>query len=283
MIPNRLLWFAGGMAFATLLWLLAHRNRTDPAPALAAEIAQGSSAGQKSAPSLAATQKEPAIGSAIPAPSVSKNLNWGDAIKNLTPEDRKARGEREVRRVTFARIQRYLVGAPVQPEQLGRLLDLIPYKLNFNYEFGMKSRMLGLPTNGDEYERRKTSELTRLNDEIRGLVGSEYFSQIDSMRKMTDPLYSYEIVGELFARGEPLTAQQRRELNDAIARLDPTRKRWIKESPDSATGLTLLDTEVLRATEKVLSPQQRQILQEVATDRNLYREAEPPRRKEPKQ
>jgi hypothetical protein len=96
------------------------------------------------------------------------------------------------------------------------------------------------------------------------MVGDAYFSEIESSsHRVNVRLYAIEFIGEALWRGEPLTADQREALSQAIGRINESKKVGQPEVRIAANGLTDYDRQALDAAQGILSPQQLGIFEEV--------------------
>lgn len=276
MRPTRsssLRWILAAGVVAGVLWLLLRTETSPPAPRgnikRAMDFAAATS--EKRASPETATKALALAGGANSGPAA---VRWIDTVDAITDEDRKARAERIYARVTLARLQRDLAAAPVPPENMGRLLDLMSYKLNLRPEFARKCTASGLPTSGPEYERLYKLEAERVDAEIKGLVGETHFLENKgAFGRFDDRLYGLEFIGEALAQGDPLTVEQRGALNELLEKLDPNLTRGKgEEAPDPQTGLTSYDLEVGRELGRVASLRQTQIFLQVRADWNRFQE-----------
>lgn len=270
---NSIRWILASAVVAGVIWILFRGGAHERAPTAVAERARDHSAGpgEKRASPSAGGDAPILAGRESPRPAPAR---WIDSVNGITAEDRQARAERVRTRVTLARIQHNLASAPVRPEDMSRLLDLMSYKLDLRYEFSKKSAASGLPTSGPEYDRLFKEEAARVDAEIKGMVGESYFAENRAgFGRLDDRLYAWEFIGEALAQGSPLTSEQRWELNEFLKKLDPHLTRGESgEAPDPETGLTSYDAEVSRELARTLSAQQIRIFQQVRADWNLFHE-----------
>lgn len=262
-------WLLAGAVVAGLVWMLFRPCAPVATPERAPD--RPPAPGENRASPAADSRPPPLAAGASSGPATPR---WNDAVNGIAAEDRKARAERVRTRVTLARIQRNLASAPVPPESMSRLLDLMSYKLDLHYEFSRKSAASGLPTSGPDYDRLFKAEAARIDAEIKGMVGESYFAEhMTGFGRLDDRLYGWEFIGEALAQGTPLTSEERWGLNELLKRLDPRITRGVgEEAPDPETGLTSYDREVSRELARTLSAQQVRIFQQVRADWNLFNE-----------
>lgn len=131
--------FLGGIVIATMLWLVFSPESETEAPAIHGAASKKPDEAPKTV-TIQATAQAPEEATERPPSTAESGLTWAETVNSVTSEDRRARRDRVRKRVALARIQRYLVGAPVRSENLSRLLDLLPYRLDFNYHFETRDR-----------------------------------------------------------------------------------------------------------------------------------------------
>lgn len=203
----------------------------------------------------------------------SATESWEDAVRKITVKQERARGHRQISRVTYAKIQRLIEESDLTGSARNRLEQLLRNKEMVDFDVNTTAREHGLSPKDPQIEALRQYERVAIDNEIRSLVGNDYFNRIEAgLSHMEDRLYAIEFIGELYQRGMPITAEQRAAVNHVLTDLDTgDAQRWTKSTLDPASGLRAYDTSVLREIAGSLTPEQLEVVRQVRIETNLYR------------
>lgn len=223
----------------------------------------------------------PSVGS-IPAVRIDDTLllptneeEWDRAVAGITVEQEIARQRREVARVVLAQVQSLAENAPLSSEGRKRLQQLLVNKEMSDSDVSIAAHKHGITWKDLRLKALQEAERTKIDNEIRALVGDEYFATIKARwGKFEDRLYAVEFVGEAYQRGMPLSQTQRKIVSGVLTQLDAgNAQRWIGSPLDPGSGLRAYDKQALAELQGVLSPEQLEIVRHVRIDTNLFRAA----------
>lgn len=209
----------------------------------------------------------------MPATPPSATKDWELAVRNFTMEDAREHGRREVSRVTYAKMQRFIGESGLMGAARQRLEQLLSNKQSVDVDVETTARKLGVPSSDPQVQALLRSERAAIDDEIRGLVGDDLFGRIEAgLPRTEDRLYAVEFIGELYRRGMPLSAEKRAMVNQLVTYLDAgDPQHRVNSAVDPASGLTAYDSSMLRELAGSLTPEQLEIVRQVRIERNLYR------------
>jgi len=198
--------------------------------------------------------------------------DWEQAVRNFTMEEARKHGRREVSRVTYAKLQRFIEESGLMGAARKHLEQLLANKQSVDVDVRTTARKLGVSSSDPQVQALLRSERAAIDNEIRSLVGDDFFGRIEAgLFRTEDRLYAVEFIGELYQRGMPLSAEKRAMVNQFVTYLDAgDAQRWVHSTVDPASGLTAYDSSMLRELASSLTPEQLEVVRQVQIERNLY-------------
>jgi hypothetical protein len=152
-----------------------------------------------------------------------------------------------------------LAALKLPPDQLAKLKDLLVARIDANLDASEAAQDEGL--SGREVGLAIRDSISAVNDEIKGLIGDDAFSRLQTtpQTSMAKTMLENTVAVDLEGAGVPLTPDQ---LTSLAAIYNQTMRRpgagalpgW--QSPDPQTGLAPADEALLNQAGQTLSPAQ---------------------------
>jgi hypothetical protein len=194
--------------------------------------------------------------------------SWQLAVENYSQADDDAYLERGYIRFAAAKYCQAVEAAPVNAGDRRRLRDLLMSKELAKIDLGVAAKKSGVVRRGPGFDAWVAAERARIDGEIKALVGTTYFSEMEAMSRFRGiRLLGINLLGETYVRGIPLSDEQIEGMNQIM----PSRSgREMKLPINPSTGLSAYDEKFLADTKNLLSAEQRDVFRRMRIEENLY-------------